>query len=204
MNLDDWHLLFVSICVAIILIACVPIVMAFIPSRDEPFLALAILGKDGMAESYYPDDDPNIELGEMVHWTIYLSNHMGEVQYVAVKVKLLNSTNPSPISNSCTPSPAPMIYEVRRVLMKNETGLFLFSWSILDAAQNGDFLEIRALSVNGETIETNALAIYGSDYRVVLELWVFNKNLNEFEFGWDYDDEKRCAWNQIWFNVINE
>jgi hypothetical protein len=201
MSLDDWHLVFVSVCLVIILAAFAPVVMAFLPSRDEHFFALAILGEEGIAEHYYPDDDPNIEVGEDVHWTIYLLNHMGEIQYIALKVKLLNSTMIAPNSTSFTPSSAPVVYEVKRVMLNNETRFFPFSWTISNVAQNGDLIDIRSLSVNGETVDTHSSALLGSDYRVVIELWVYNENLKEFRFGWVDGNEMRCAWNQIWFTL---
>ena len=202
MSLDDWHLVFVSVCLVLVLAVCVPLVVALMPSREEPFLALAVLGEDGMAEHYYPGDDPQIEVGEEFHWTIYLYNHMGEVQYVAVMVKLLNSTMLAPNSTTFTPSPAPVVYEVRRVLLNNETLMFPFSWTVLNVEQIGDFLDVRSLSVNGEAIDTYSVALHGLNYRVVLELWVYDEDLGDFRFGWVYGDEMRCAWNQIWFNLI--
>ena len=203
MSLDDWHFVFVSICLVLALAACVPVVMALLRSREEPFFALAVLGEEGMAERYYPGDDPRIEVGEEVRWTVYLYNHMGETRYVAVRVKLLNSTVLAPNSTSCSPSLAPVVYEVRRVMMHNQTWLFPFSWSILKVEQVGDFLDVRSFSANGDSIDTHVVALYGFDYRVVLELWVYDEGLRDFRFGWSCDDEVSCAWNQIWFNVTS-
>jgi hypothetical protein len=201
MDLDDWHLVFVSVCLIIMLAASAPVVVAFLPSQDEHFFALAVLGEEGMAEHYYPDDDPNIEVGEDVHWTIYLLNHMGEIQYIALKVKLLNSTMIAPNSTSFTPSSALVVCEVKRVMLNNETWFFPFSWTISDVVQHGDLIDIRSLSVNGEAVDPHSSALLGSDYRVVIELWVYNENLKEFRFGWVDGNEMRCAWNQIWFNL---
>ena len=70
MNLDDWHLVFVSACLVVVLVVCAPVALAYLPRRGEPFMALALLGEEGMAEHYYPDDDPSIEVGEEVSWTV--------------------------------------------------------------------------------------------------------------------------------------
>ena len=200
MSLDDWHLVFVSVCLMLVLAASAPVAVALLPSREESFFALAVLGEEGMAESYYPEDDPRIEVGEEIHWTIYLYNHMGETQYVAVRVKLLNTTVLSPNSTLCSPSPSPVVYEVRRVLMDNVTWLYPFSWSIEDIELVGDFLEIKFLTVNGAPIGTRAISEMDLNYRLVFELWVYDVDLQDFRFGWRYGDEMRCAWNQIWFN----
>ena len=201
MSLDDWHLVFVSVCLVLVLAASAPVAMAYLPKRVEPFMALAVLGEEGMAEHYYPEDDPNIEVGEGVNWTLYLYNHMGEVQYVAVRVKLLDSKMLAPNSTSCSPSPAPVVYEVRRVLLDNETWLYPFSWSVEEIEVIGDLLQIGLLSVNGDLVRTSTFAEDGYNFRIVLELWVYDEGLNEFRFGWGYGDELRCAWNQIWFNA---
>ena len=201
MSLDDWHLVFVSVCLVLVLAVCSPLAMAYLPRRGEPFFALAVLGEEGMAEHYYPGDDPLIEVGEEVRWTLYLYNHVGEAQYVAVRVKLLNSTMLAPNSTSCSPSPAPVVYEVRRVMMDNETWLYPFSWSIEDVEPVGDFLEIKQLSMNGGPIGTRSVAEGGSNYRFIIELWVYDEDFKDLQFGWRYGDELRCAWNQIWFNA---
>lgn len=166
-------------------------------------MALALLGEEGMAEHYYPEDDPNIEVSEEVHWTLYLYNHMGEAQYVAVRVKLLNSKILAPNSTSRNPSPAPVVYEVRRVLLDNETWLYPFSWSVEEIEVIGDLLQIDLLSVNGDLFQTSVFTEDGNNFRMVLELWVYDEGLNEFRFGWSSGNELRCAWNQIWFNAIS-
>jgi hypothetical protein len=199
MSLDDWHLAFVSVCMVLVLAACAPVAMAYLPRRGEPFMALAVLGEEGMAEHYYPGDDPDIDVGEKVSWTIYLYNHMGEAQYVAIRVKLLNSTMSAPNSSSCSPSPAAIVYEIRRVLLDNETWLYPFSWSIEDLSV-GELRQIERLSVNDDLIRTNVFAEEGYNFRFVLELWVYEGDLEDFRFGWSSGDESHCAWNQIWFN----
>ena len=164
-------------------------------------MALAVLGEEGMAEKYYPGEDPSIEVGEEVRWTLYLYNHMGEVQYVAVRVKLLNSTMLAPNSTSCTPSNAPVVFEVRRVLLNNETCLYPLDWSLLEVDGDGELLTIDGLMMNGEVFQTDVEAFHGYNFRVVLELWVFEKASEGFIFRLRSDEESRCAWNQIWFNV---
>ena len=201
MSLDDWHIVFVSICLMVVLAACAPVAMAYLRIREEKFFALAVLGEEGMAEHYYPGNDPDIEVGEEVHWTIYLYNHMGEAQYVAVRMKLLNSTTLAPNSTYCTPSPAPVVYEARRVILDNETWLYPVTWSVEEVGLVGDFLNIHLLAVNGEYFVTSVVGRNGNNFRIVLELWVYNVSLDDFEFGWSYDDDMHCAWNQVWFNV---
>ena len=200
MNLDDWHLVFVSVCLVLMLGVFGPIAMAYFPRGQERFFALAVLGEEGMADKYYPGDDPNIGVGETVNWTLYVYNHMGEAQYVAVRVKLLNSTMLPPNSTVCVPSPAPMVYEIRDVLVNNETRLHPFRWSVEEFGGFGDFVGVSLLSVNGDLVEADAFSRDGYNFRLVFELWVFDEKLDDFRFGWSSGDEPRCVWNQVWFN----
>jgi hypothetical protein len=203
MSLDDWHLVFVSVCLVFVLGACAPVAMAYLPRSGEPFMALAVLGEKGMAEKYYPGDDPSIEVGEEVHWTLYLYNHMGEARYVAVRVKLLNSTMLAPNSTSCSPSPAPVVYEVRRVLLDNETWLYPLDWSLLNVSWDSESIMIDGLMINGRPFQTGVEAVHGYNFRVVLELWGYEESSEGFIFGWASDGESRCVWNQIWFNTTS-
>ena len=166
-------------------------------------MALAVLGEEGMAENYYPGDDPDLEVGEEVHWTLYLYNHIGEARYVAVRVKLLNSTMLAPNSTSCTPSAAPVVYETRRVLLDNETLLYPLDWGLLEVGGEGDLISIEGLMINGGSLQTGVEAVHGYNFRVVLELWVYEEASEGFIFGWGSGEESRCAWNQIWFNVTS-
>jgi len=205
MKLDNWHLVFVSLSIFLVLTIGAPAVIAHLrlSIKEEKFFALAVLGEDGMTDHYYPNEDQNIEVGEDVHWNIYLYNHMGESQYIAVRIKLLNSTNLAPNSTSCSPSPSVVVYEVRRVLLDNETWLYPFSWSIQEIEQINDFVQINLLAINNDYFKTHAFAKDGNNFRFILELWIFNESLQEFQFSWIYNDKSRCAWNQIWFKAIS-
>jgi hypothetical protein len=203
MSLDDWHLVYISVCLVLVLASFAPVVIAYLPRRGEPVMALAVLGEEGMAEKYYPGDDPSIEVGEEVHWTLYLYNHMGEARYVAVRVKLLNSTMSAPDSTSSTPSLAPVVYEVRRVILDNETWLYPLVWSLLKVGEYGDLVSIEGLMINGRIFQTGVEAVHGYNFRVVIELWVYDEASENFIFGWMSGPESSYAWNQIWFNVTS-
>ena len=203
MSLDDWRIIFISICNVLIISACVPLIIASLPNKNEPFFALAVLGEEGIADNYYPEDNLNIEIGDEVSWTIYLYNHMGETKYVAVRIKLINSTMMTPNSTLYKPSSAPINYEIRRILLNNETWLCPFSWSIQKIEFSEGYYVIKQLIVNDRTIETYVNVRDGSNIRFILELWLYEKDLEDFQFRWRYDDEMGCVWNQVWFNITS-
>jgi len=172
------------------------------PRPQEQFFALGILGSNKMAEHYYPNDNPNITLNTPVQWYLYLYNHMSEAQYIIIKVKLLNSTTPPPNSTSCTPSSQPAFTEIRRALTDNETLETQFTWSIKETQKEGGSTIIKELTVNDNPVTgINAYATSGINYRIIFELWTYNENTQQFEFGWRSGNERRCAWTQIWFNA---
>ena len=201
MNLDDWHFVYVSVCLVLVFAACAPVVLALISRSGEPFFAAAVLDEEGTADRYYPSDDANIKVGDEIKWILYVYNHMGEAKYVALRLKLLNSTMSAPDSISCSPSQAPVLFEVRHVILDNETWFYPISWSIGDVGLDGDFIVIEQLSVNDRDIETDVVAREGYNFRIVIELWIYSESLNDFQFDWSYDHDVGCAWNQLWFNA---
>lgn len=194
-------MIFVSTCLILIILACSPFAMAYLPERSEHFIALGVLGEEGLAEKYYPRDDPNIKIGEEVQWNVYLYNHMGETQYVAVRVKLLNSTMSAPNSTLSTPSPAPVIFEIKRFLLDNETFFYHFSWSIKKIDSVDNVSRITSFSANNEVIKTDCISKGKPSYRIIFELWTYDETSKDFMFSWILYDDICCSWNQIWFTV---
>lgn len=159
------------------------------PPASEQFLAMWVLGANGLAEHYYPNDNPNLKPGENVNWTLGVYNHMGRIEYVVVRVKLLNSTLPSPDGVTGTPSPISVLLELRRVLVDNETWSLSFSWQILALAQKGQSLSITGLMVQQMPFGgTLASAVSGSQFRFVFELWFYDESTNDLAFSWQSMD----------------
>ena len=76
------------------------------------------------------------------------------------------------------------------------------SGSIEEAEFSGDFIELSMLTINNKVIEVNAIAFEASDFRLVLELWVYDEEFGDFRFDWRLRDELQCVWNQISFSVM--
>jgi len=172
------------------------------PPATEHFFATWILGANGLAEQYFPNDNANITLGEQINWTLGVYNAMATLEYVVVRVKLLNSTIASPNETSGNPSPSYSIFEFTRVLLPNETWTFPFVWSILNVTERGNLTIIGKLSINGNMVNgTLAEALLGIKFRFVFELWFYDVNMNQFAFSWTTANTHESAWTQIWFNV---
>ena len=176
--------------------------VALNPRPEEQFFANWILGSEGMAANYYPNDNPNIGLREEVRWTLGVYNHMGSLQYVVLRVKLLNSTMPSPNDALDQPSPAAAILEFARVLVKNETWSIPFVWEILNYTVTGGHVTITSLSINQTSLTGQfASAVSGYNFRFIFELWYYDTNTNDLAFSWQTQSAQHSVWTQIWFNA---
>jgi hypothetical protein len=172
------------------------------PPPSEQFFAMYILGSNGLAEHYYPNDNPNLTVGQPVNWTICVYNHMGSLQYVVVSVKLLNSTLRSPDELSGTPSSVVPVAQFVRVLVNNETWTMPFVWKLLGTRSSVGRILITGISINQVTFTGDLVeAVSGINYRLVFELWFYDMATNGLVFSWGTQSGQRSVWTQIWFNV---
>jgi len=172
------------------------------PPPAERFFAMWILGSNGLAEHYYPDDNPNLTVGNQVNWTLGVYNHMGALEYVVVRVKLLNSTLSSPNELAGNPSSVSPMIELTRILVDNETWSAPFVWKILGVSLSAGNVSIDKISINGiPFLGQLAQATSGYNYRFVFELWFYDEAAGDLSFSWRTGEGQRAVWTQIWFNV---
>ena len=151
-------------------IGFVYVVSLYWPKYEEYFFELGLLGKEGKAEGYFPDDDSTINIGTPMSWNIYVHNHMGSKQWVSIRVRILNSTMQAPDDREHEPSPEPFVLEIPLSLSVDETVLVPYSWSILDAEYlNGTV--IYSIIVNNEIYDMG-LSDNSTRFRFVFEFWV--------------------------------
>jgi hypothetical protein len=194
----SWVVVFVVFLVVFETVAYV----ATTPRPGEQFFQLYVLGENHLAADYYPNDDPNIGLGDSVRWYLGVTNFMGSVQLVAIRVKLGNQTIQPPNDQNATPSQAPLITEFQRFLQDNETWEFSFIWQILNATASGGVTRILGLEINNQTYPVFGVdAENGYNFRFIIELWTWSVDSGSFGFGWYAGTEQRVAWLQIWFNA---
>ena len=172
------------------------------PHPREQYFNLYVLGANRMASNYYPNNNPNIKLGEPVTWYLAVTDNMGIVQLVSIRVKVSNRTIGSPDDKQTSGSPAPVVIDLARFLLDNQTWEVPFVWSIQNATKNGGSMRILALQINNETYQiSDWSASEGYNFRLIFELWTWQTDSNRFEFGWNTDGQHRIAWLQLWFNM---
>ena len=194
-------ILFASLC-AIFLGA---VYLTSAQKQEERFLSITTLGSNMTAEGYYPEGSSTIKVGQQLNWHVRVYNHMGDTEYVSIRIKLLNSEQAPPNDNSHVASPAPLIYEIRQALNANSTWTIPLSWTISGTEEKDAFVGIKSVTVNGENKDNLDVAgTTDKHFRIVLEVWRYNTQHKDFEFSWLSDQQERSAWNQIWFQVANQ
>lgn len=172
------------------------------PSSTDQFFSMWILGSDGLAEHYFPADNANLYPGEMVNWTLGVYNHMSSLEYVVLRVKLLNATDPSPNEQNGVPSPIPEIYEFARVLVDNETWSIPFVWAAMNVTSTKRYTIITSLQIDGTRLVGNlAEATGGTNYRLVFELWFYDQATSGLAFSWSTRGASYSVWTQLWFSA---
>jgi hypothetical protein len=178
--------------------------VALTPRPTEQFFQFYVLGKNGLAADYYPQNNPDLRLASNISWYLGVTNFMGNVQLVEIRLKLGNETTTPPNDKTDTPASAPELAAFDRALMDNETWEFPFVWSITNVTTTAGTTHILTVQINNQTYQTSDWsALKGYNFRLILELWVWQRNTNTFEFGWGSSAERRTAWLQLWFNMTN-
>jgi hypothetical protein len=177
--------------------------LAQVPEAYDQYFALYTLGSAGLTEHYFPRDVVDIIPGFHMSWYVGVYNHMGTVRLVRVVFKLLNLTMLGPNEANNTASRRESFYEITRLLVSNETWILPVNWSVLNATTHPNATEIHSLTFNGQVLTGNVdvEALYGYNYRIVIELWVYDDSSGNFSFAWIANGEERSAYNQIWFNM---
>lgn len=176
--------------------------MQITPPYTDQFFSMWVVGSSGLTNEYFPNNSPNLIPGEQVNWTLGVYSHMSTLEYVVVRVKLLNGSEISPNELAGVASPIPEIFEFARVLANNETWTIPFPWAIEEASAVNGVVQITRLVINGATIAGNlAEAASGSGFRLVFELWFYDPAVNDLVFSWSTPTSTYSVWTQLWFNA---
>jgi hypothetical protein len=192
---------FLGLFVSLLVISLSMVYVASEPRPKERFLSISTLGSNMMAEDYYPNGKSIIDRGDSVNWYLNVYNRMGDVEYVSVRIKLLNSTDVTPNDSSNIPSPMNTIIEIKKTLTNNSTWTIPLNWSITEIDEVQNYNVIKSLDINGVGIDDINVKDSNGTFRMIVELWRYNTEKGTFSFAWSSGLDDRSAWNQIWFNV---
>lgn len=181
-------------------IASVYVISLYWPRYEEYFFELGLLGKDRLAEDYFPNENSTVNIGTPISWHVYVHNHMGQDQDVVVRVKILNSTMEAQDDRGHEPSPQPYFLEIPISLSIDETAVIPFSWMINDAYSLTVNIDLFASPLANEVVYVNLESI-DDRFRIVFELWVYDEVSDEYVFGWYSKGEYNSASIYIWLNL---
>jgi len=202
LNFKKFKFIFILIFILIIIILIIAAIGTFWPKYEEEFIGLGLLGKNKTAEGYYPDDNPNLEIGSNVDWYIYVENHFGKSNDILIKIKLLNSEMELPDDKEGRASPIMAFTEFPLSLSMDEQLLIPLSWSIYEADNQNSLSVIKKLIINDEIVQLSPVSSLDSRFTMVLEIWVFDPISQEYYFGWEDGSRLSSASTYIHFNVI--
>ena len=178
--------------------------VALTPPPTDQFFQFYVLDKNMLAADYYPQNNTNLLLDSKISWYLGVTNLMGNVQLIEIRLKLGNETTIPPNDTTDTPASAPELVAFDRALMDNETWTLPFDWSITNVTTTTGSAHILTVQINNQTYQiSDWSALKGYNFRLILELWVWQGDTNTFEFGWGNSAERRTAWLQVWFNMTN-
>jgi len=194
----------IAVFVVLIVVAEVTAYFTTTPLPKEQFFQFYVLGSNRLAADYYPDDNPNLRLDAPLSWYLGVTNFMGNAQLIEIRLKIGNETTNAPNDTTDAPSLGQVLISFDRFLMDNETWEFPFVWDISNATTSGGSTHILTVQINSKSYQVASWsATNGYNFRVILELWVWQTESNALEFGWNGNGEHRIAWLQLWFNLTN-
>jgi hypothetical protein len=160
------------------------------------------LGSNMTADNYFPLGSSTIHLGDKIDWHIVISNQYDDAELISVRLKLLNHSDSGPNDSLQVPSSSPQVFEINQLIANNSTIALPLQWSVTDFVEDDNATIIRGLRING--FEADGLDVRnanGENYRIVIELWKYDPELNDFIFSWSTGAKERSVWNEIWFNL---
>lgn len=185
----------------IFLLLGVAIISTIWPKYEDRFFELGVLGKNKTMDEYYPNLDSNLRVGSQVSWYIHIRNHVGNVQNLSLRVKLINSTTQPPNDHMHEPSPSDSFVELPLFFDVGEEQLIPFSWSILDVTSHGGVTTINRMIVNDQDIEVNVSTNLDSYFLMVFELWAYDQFTDEYKFEWKSGTDSSSVSTYLEFNV---
>jgi hypothetical protein len=172
------------------------------PASHERFITLSTVGSDMTTRSIYPSSDSFVSRNATLNWNVNVYNHMGETEYLAIRIKLLNATQFAPDLERHLPSPVSHIYEERFILGDNATSTIPVAISLNEVLLAGGDSTIDSVVVNGKHVDRlNVQNENSNSFRFVIELWRYDVKFENFVFTWPSGPESESAWNQIRIQV---
>lgn len=175
----------------------------------EQFLSISTLGSNEIAGNYYPEGKSAITVGDTMKWYVNVYNHMEQTEYLSIRMKLLNSSQPSPDESSYLTNQQFPVFRLDRAVEDNSRWIEPLTWSITGINEDIDQISIKSLNVNGTNVDNLVTkTVKGKEFRIILELWRYDTEAQKFVFSQpssikQSNTNQMNNWNQIWFKIEN-
>lgn len=184
MNFINAKLFYVISCVSLGLIILSPTLFAFIPLPEgEEFSELWLLGSNHMIES----GAVNVYLNQPYTFYLGVGNHMGDLEYYAIFVKLRSQSRAFQELDSNLPSSAEPVFEYRFFLKNNATWENNFVFSFQEVLFEENTSRVRLLSIDSYDVSLDEYLVRdetddGFYCQIFFELWHYNSATSDFQF----------------------
>ena len=154
-----------------------------LPVSSERFSELWVLGSEHTAEN----NPLNVKVDE--YRTVYLGvrNHMRDLEYYVIYVKLRNQSEPLPDIANGTASGLRQLFEYRVVLEDGDIWEKQIQFAVDSVSFDGNSSKVMNLLVDGYALGVNETALWdpaknGFYYQLFFGLWRFDYSTSHFEF----------------------
>ena len=184
MHFDDFKLVYVLTCFGLGLIILSPtLAMVVRIPGGERYSELWILGAGHMAEDY----PFNVKPHEVYQVFLGVTNHMGDLQYYKVYVKLGSQTESSPNAVNGTPSVLDPVFEHQLFLRDGEAWERQVSFSFADVSFEGNSCKISNFVMDGHVLNVDKLLIWDNEgdgfyCQLFFELWIYSNTASGFQY----------------------
>ena len=175
-NFENVKWLYVFSCVALGLVILSPtFAMVVTFPEGEKFSEMYVLGPGRLTEDY----PFNVVGGGVYRVYLGVGNHMGDLEYYRVYVKLRNQTEAPPDTFNGTASPLEPIFEYRVFLRDAETWEKELAFSFEGVSFEGNFCRVSRLGIDGYVLGVDKVAVWDEEnngfyLQLFFELWVYN------------------------------
>ncbi len=170
------------------------------PARAEEFASISVLNEKMMASNYYPGNTTLVPENTLLSWDIQVYNHLGSIQLMLVIARLSNATLSEPNATYNLPGSGFPIANFTKLVLSNETWTIPLQWEIVNDT-TGSAASIQVMRVNNQTVYPNLPSVSGKNFRVEIELWTYDVEIQDFLFSFHTDHRVSSVWNQVWFNI---
>lgn len=184
MNFGDSKLLYWLSCLALGLVVLSPtLAMVVRLPGGERFSEFWILGAGHMAEDY----PFNVLENSVQKMYLGVGNHMGNLEYYLVYVKLRNQNESLPNNINGTSSVLPPLFEYRLFLEDGNVWEREIQFSFGGVSFEGNLSRVLRFSLDGSAVNVDKVAVWnqtnkGFYYQLFFELWRYNATVSSFQY----------------------